>query len=176
MADVIVSRMDDARDAEDRRLLDEGAHAHLVECYYGVIVDRCAARLPADDALDVAADVVVRLLSELARGRRYAVPFRVVVHNVVGWKIKEHWARRRGEPLELPDDLAADDPFEEVEAVVAFEQFLEGTTPLEREVLTLRWRDGVELEEIASRLGKSRNAVDQIVHRGVARLRRRLAA
>src|SRR5581483_3980688 len=118
MADVIVSGMHDARDAEDRRLLEEGAHARLLESYYAVIVDRCAARLPAEDALDVAADVVVRLLSELERGRRYTAPFRVVGHNVIGWKIKEHWARRQGEPLELREEIAADDPFEEIEALV----------------------------------------------------------
>src|SRR5437763_4569558 len=98
--------MHDARDAEDKRLLEAGAYASLVESYYAVIVKRCQARTKSDgDAFDVAADVVIRLLSELKAGKRYGVPFRVVVHKVIGWKLAEHFA---GGPrdTELGDDLA----------------------------------------------------------------------
>src|SRR5262245_25671126 len=100
--------MHDARDAEDRRLLEAGEYAKLLESYYGVIVQRCQARTRSDgDAFDVAAEVVVRLLGELKSGKRYPVPFRVVVHNVIGWKLAEHFA---GRPLEVElGDEAADD-------------------------------------------------------------------
>ena len=61
----------------------------LVEGYLGVILDRCRLKLrSADDAVDVAHEVVVRLLAELKRGRRYRVPFRVVVHKVIEWKVE----------------------------------------------------------------------------------------
>ncbi len=79
--------MHDARDAEDKRLLETGELTLLVESYYGVMLDRCRARVwPEDGAIAVAAEVAIRLLSELKRGRRYRVPFRVVVHKVIGWK------------------------------------------------------------------------------------------
>jgi DNA-directed RNA polymerase specialized sigma24 family protein len=68
--------MNDARDAEDARLLEEGAYGQLVESYYGVILQRCQARVRTQDAFDVAAEAVVRLLGELKRGRRYSVPTR----------------------------------------------------------------------------------------------------
>src|SRR5262245_33196574 len=99
--------MSDARDAEDARLLESGEHAQLVENYYGVIIDRCRARIPAQDALDVAASVVVRLLDELRRRSGYPVPFRVVVHMVTSWKINEYYepAKFRNVPI---DDLLAD--------------------------------------------------------------------
>src|SRR4029077_11494012 len=107
--------MHDARDAEDKRLLDAGDYAKLVESYYGVIVKRCQARTKADgEAFDVAADVVIRLLGELKAGKRYAVPFRVVVHKIVGWKLAEHFAGRSNH-VELTDDLAADGAYEVVE-------------------------------------------------------------
>src|SRR6266571_3705991 len=100
--------MHDARDAEDKRLLEAGEWASLLESYYGVIVKRCQARTRDDgEALDVAAEVVVRLLAELKAGKRYEVPFRVVVHKVVGWKLAEHFAGRPIE-AELGEELADD--------------------------------------------------------------------
>ena len=91
MSDLTVASMHDAHDAEDRRLLEAGGFRQVVESYYGVTLDRCRARVwPEDQATAVAAEVAIRLLSELKRGRRYQVPFRVVVHKVIGWKIKEH--------------------------------------------------------------------------------------
>src|SRR5213593_942471 len=71
-------------------------YAALVESYYGVILDRSRIKMRReDDAIAVAAEVAIRLLSELKRGRRYRVPFRVVVHQVIKWKAKEHSPRAR---------------------------------------------------------------------------------
>src|SRR5687768_14096751 len=94
--------MHDARDAEDTRLLEAGEIGLLVEGYLGVIYDRCRLKLRSSEhAEDIAHEVVVRLLGELKRGRRYRVPFRVVVHKVIGWKVNEHFqAMRYDEELE----------------------------------------------------------------------------
>ena len=76
--------MHDARDAEDQRKLEAGEYVALVESYYGVMLDRSRVKVRReDDAVAVAAEVGIRLLSELKRGRRYRVPFRVVVHQVI---------------------------------------------------------------------------------------------
>jgi hypothetical protein len=48
---------------------------------------------------DVAHDVIERLLAELRRGKRYPVPYRVVVHMVTGWTLKEHF---QGLPTDTP--------------------------------------------------------------------------
>jgi len=67
--------MHDARDAEDTRLLEAGEYGALVESYYGVILDRSRIKVRReDDAIAVAAEVAIRLLSELERGRRYPCP------------------------------------------------------------------------------------------------------
>jgi DNA-directed RNA polymerase specialized sigma24 family protein len=56
------------------------ASTRLLRSYYETILQHCYARCRTrDDALECAQAVVVRLLPELKRGRRYCVPFRVVV-------------------------------------------------------------------------------------------------
>jgi hypothetical protein len=88
--------MHDARDEEDKRLLDAGDHAALVRSYYETIIQRCRVRCRReDDALECAQSVAVRLLSELKRGKRYSVPFRVVVHKVIEWTTKGFYAQER---------------------------------------------------------------------------------
>ena len=167
--------MHDARDAEDTRLLEAGEFSLLVESYYGVMLDRCRARVwPEADAIGVAAEVAIRLLSELKRGRRYRVPFRVVVHKVIGWKIQEHFEPGKVREIELEEWLeeASTDSSTEFEQDSGFEALLEGLTELEQEVMRLRYVDDLDFQEIATRLGKEPNAVHQIHHRALTKLRR----
>src|SRR3970282_2290326 len=106
MAELTTSSMHDARDAEDRRLLEAGELSLLVESYYGVMLDRCRARVwPEADPSAAAPEAAIRLLSELKRGRRYRVPFRVVVHKVIGWKIQEHFSPAKVKEVELGEWL-----------------------------------------------------------------------
>jgi RNA polymerase sigma factor (sigma-70 family) len=166
--------MHDARDAEDKRLLEAADYARLVESYYGVIVKRCQARTKSDgDAFDVAADVVIRLLSELKAGKRYGVPFRVVVHKVIGWKLAEHFAGRSHD-AELGDDPTDDGTFESADEQQDLMTLLEGLPQREREVAGLRIVAGLEPAAIAAKLGISRNNVDQAWHRAKRKLRERL--
>lgn len=100
--------MHGARDAEDTRLLEAGEKALLLEGYYGVIIDRCRLEVRDDErALDVAHEVVLRLLSEFARGRRYRVPFRIAVHKVIEWAMKGLYERGRAILTELRKPLDA---------------------------------------------------------------------
>jgi RNA polymerase sigma factor (sigma-70 family) len=166
--------MHDARDAEDKRLLEAGDYARLVEAYYGVIVKRCQARTKSDgDAFDVAADVVIRLLSELKAGKRYGVPFRVVVHKVIGWKLAEHFAGRSHD-AGLDDELVDDGAFERADEQQDLMTLLEGLPQREREVAGLRIVAGLEPAAIAAKLCISRNNVDQAWHRAKRKLRERL--
>jgi RNA polymerase sigma factor (sigma-70 family) len=168
--------MHDARDAEDKRLLDAGDYAKLVESYYGVIVKRCQARTKADgEAFDVAADVVIRLLGELKAGKRYAVPFRVVVHKVIGWKLAEHFTGR-SHHTELGDEIADEASHVNVDEHRDLMRLLEGLPQREREVAGLRIVGGLEPAAIAAKLGISRNNVDQAWHRAKRKLRERLEA
>lgn len=170
--------MHDARDAEDTRLLEAGEYSALVESYYGVMLDRARLKLRSEaEQTAVAAEAAIRLLSELERGRRYRVPFRVVVHQVIGWKIREHFARGQVQEVELEEWLAAAsvDSARELEDASSFESWLEGLSELEQTVVRLHYVDCLDFKEIAARLGKEPNAVHQIHFRALSKLRRKAA-
>jgi RNA polymerase sigma factor (sigma-70 family) len=168
--------MSDGRDGEDARLLDSGEHARLLAKYEPVIIGRCVAALHGSlDAEDVAQDVKLRLWGELSRGKRYPVPFRVVVHKVIGWTLQDYRSGR-DTTLALPDDWLADsaDPFGEIDAQASVDGLLTALPERQRQVWTLRLA-GLEPEQIAAELGMKRNAVDQALHNGRKKLRRALA-
>ena len=168
----------EARDLADRRLLASGDHSTLVESYYGHIVRRCRARTRSEpEALDVAAEVAIRLLEELRRGRQYNVPYRVVVNKVIDWKIKEHYEPGKFKEVELGDhDTPAVDPYAEFESDYDLATVLAGLGGREYEVAALRFQEGLEPSEIATRLDIDRNTVDQAWYRAKQKLRQRIAA
>jgi len=169
--------MHDARDEEDRRLLEAGEHAALLRSYYETIIQRCRVRCrKEDDALECAQAVAVRLLSELKRGKRYSVPFRVVVHKVIEWTTKGFYERGRAVLVELEDDIfAGGDPFDDAETRYDLERALETLPEGDGEAARLRFLDGLEIDEIAERLGKTRNSVDQALHRSRRKLQELLS-
>ena len=168
----------DARDEADRRLLASGSHSALVEGYYGHILRRCRARTRTEyDAVAIAAEVAIRLLEELRRGRSYGVPYRVVVNKVVDWKVNEHYRPGKTTEVELGDhDAPAVDPYAAFESDYDVAHALAGLSGREHEVATLRFQEGLEPAEIGTRLGIDRNAVDQAWHRAKQKLRERIAA
>jgi len=165
-------------DGDDARLLACGEHARLLAKYEPTIIGRCIAELRGHlDADDVAQDAKVRLWSELRKGRTYSVPFRVVVHNVIRWTLKDYYARR---PTHVPlaDDWDPADPGDGLDELLdrdavlsVLDELDEGKT---RQVMELRYLDRLEIDEIAEQLGMTRNAVDQALHRGHRKLRETL--
>jgi RNA polymerase sigma factor (sigma-70 family) len=170
--------MPDARDADDTRLLEEGNLAALLAKYQPVVLGRCIARLRGDEAAeDVAQNVMLRLVTEFQRGKRYSVPFRVVVHQVTSWTLSEYF---EGKPTDLPLpegwDPAGPDFTEEVEQRDFLRSLFGSVGEKTRQVLELRYLLGLEIDEIAARLGIKRNAVDQALNRGHKKLREVLAS
>jgi RNA polymerase sigma factor (sigma-70 family) len=164
--------MPDARDAEDTRLLDAHDYPRLLATYYRVVLERCRLRLADADAYEVAHNVMERLLRELTAGKRYPVPFRVVVHQVTTWKIKEFQTRGRVEFLpEDWDPASGEDPFEPFDQGHDLLLLFAGLPPRVRDVMRLRYLEGLDIGVIAERLGMTRNAVDQALHRGHATIR-----
>jgi RNA polymerase sigma factor (sigma-70 family) len=169
--------MHDARDAEDRRLLETGDHKTLLAGYFHPVRQRCLLRLRDPDAADeVTQAVFLRLISELARGRAYSVPFRVVVWTITGWTIKEHWA---GKPLTVPlpegwDPAAPGDDYAEWVGNDGLATLLAGLPDRQRQVCELRYLEGRDPEQIADALGMKRNAVDQALHNAHVKLKEAL--
>jgi len=175
MADSSV--MSHAGDLEDTQLLEAGNLAALLAKYDATILGRCIARLRGSlDAEDVAQNVRLRVVAEFRRGRRYGgTPYRVVVHQVIGWTLADYFA---GRPTDVPLPESWQPAVEgDQEALMShyylewlFEQLPEGT----RRVLELRYLQGLEPTQIAEQLGIRRNAVDQALHRGHGKLREAL--
>jgi RNA polymerase sigma-70 factor, ECF subfamily len=160
-------------DAEDARHLSDGDIAYLLAKYEPVVRARCVARLRGDLAADdVAQNVLLRLLAEFHRGRRYeGVPYRVVVHQVVGWTLGDHFAGRRTDvPLPEGWEASVEDEHPALERLSLRELFA-SLPDRARRVCELRYLAGLEIDEIAQQLEMTRNAVDQALHRAHARLR-----
>jgi RNA polymerase sigma factor (sigma-70 family) len=167
--------MHDARDAEDRRLLEAGEHKLLLAGYFAPVRDRCFFQLGSREAGDEAAQrVFLRLWSELKAGRSYPVPFRVVVWMVTEWTLRGF--SPGGREVELPADWdpAAADAYAEWEADHDLAALFADLPARQRQVLDLRYRLGLTPAEIAERLGIQANAVHQALHNGHAKLREKL--
>jgi RNA polymerase sigma factor (sigma-70 family) len=164
-------------DAEDTQLLRDQDIATLFAKYEPVIVGRCVARIRTLDAEDVAQNVMLRLFSEFRKGKSYRVPYRVVVHQVIGWTIADYFEGRPTDPP-LPDDWEPADPGDEAGGIVSryyLEELIAGLPEQTRRVIELRYLRGLEHEQIAGELGITRNNVDQRLHQGHKALRETLA-
>jgi len=166
-----------ARDEEDSHLLEAGDHATLLASYYPVILLRLRARrLPLDEAEEVRQRVIEYLLRELRSGKKFNVPFRVVVHQRTTWTLLDYYKERQDQPEELEEHHARDVlALEQVEEKLDFERLIQDLPAREREVVVLRWRCGHDAEQIAETLGMKANAVHQALFRAHEKLRKRLA-
>ena len=167
-------QMPHAADLDDSQLLAAGDIGALLARYETVFIGRCIARLNGSlDAEDVAQDVKLRLLGEYRRGKRYGdLPYRVVVHQVIGWTTADHFAGRRTD-VPLPEDWQPSDLGEGDDLVGRgwVEWAVSQVPGKDGQVIALRYRDEREPAEIAERLGIKPNAVYQAIHRGLERLR-----
>jgi RNA polymerase sigma factor (sigma-70 family) len=167
--------MHDARDAEDRRLLETGEHKLLLAGYFTPVRDRCFFRLGTREAGDEATQLVfLRLWGELKGGKTYPVPFRVVVWKVTEWTLRGF---HPGRPeAELPEewDPAGPDAYSEWETDHDLAVLFSDLPQRQRQVLDLRYRLGLTPAEIGEQLGIEANAVHQALHNGHAKLREKL--
>jgi RNA polymerase sigma-70 factor (ECF subfamily) len=166
---------DAARDDEDARLLAAGEYGELFAAYYPIILQRLRVRrLPQDEAEEVRQRVVEHLLAELRAGKRYDVPFRRVLHQRTTWKLYDYYRERRRLPGELPENLDSEarDTIQDVESDIEFDRLMAGLPPREKQVIELRWRQGLDVPDVAQALGIDANAVHQALHRAHAKLRK----
>ena len=165
--------MRDARDAEDRRLLEEGEIQLLLAGWYETIRGICVARMRGPVGEDVAQAVCERLWRELKAGRHRdgKHPFRVIVHSVIKW-VCNGWH----EPGWYESEFLEPDGFhiaesDDIVIDVTLEQFVATLPPGDGEVGALLYLEGLEAAEIAVRLGKKPNAVHQATSRNNKKLR-----
>jgi RNA polymerase sigma-70 factor (ECF subfamily) len=162
------------------RDLDGRALALIHDQYYTALYRYALYRLGEPEAAaDVAAEVFVRLLDALHRGRAPQTSLRGWLFGVAGHLVVDHYRRRPAAPLsdDLPDPGGAQAVAGEAEARLAraaVQAELRRLTDEQQQVLALRFGDGFSVEETATTLGKSVTAVKALQFRAVEALRRAL--
>jgi len=169
--------MHDARDAEDKRLLEAGEHTQLLENYVYLVQEWVAIRVRDRQAAEeVVQRVFLRLAKELVAGKSYTVPYRVVVWKIVTWTAQGYeWSPKEAATLPEEWDDVAPDEFEAWEAEHDLGLWLADLPPRDREVLDLLHREGLSPAQVAERLGMKPNAVHQATYRGHRRVAEKLA-
>lgn len=163
------------------RRLDQ---ASLIEIYdrFSDCIYYYALRRLGDPSLaeDCAADTFSRLLSALRVGGGPKEELRAYLYRSAHNWIIDHYRRRPALPLdaEYRADSPEGDPGEAAEQNILRERVrraLRLLTPEQQQVITLRFIEGWDLDEIAASLQKPVGAVKALQHRGVASLRTILA-
>ena len=164
----------DANDRDDHELLQKGEIGRLLAKYEPAVTARCVARLRNADAEDVAQNVMLRILGEFRRGKRWNnQPFRVVIHQVTRWTIKDYFeGRRHTDPL--PEDWDSGNPgwTDEVVGRDYMTQLLMELGEADKEIAALHYFKDLGADEIGERLEKTRNAIDQALFRIRTKLRK----
>ncbi len=148
-------------------------------------VRRLASQIVGDwqEAQDLAQDAFLRVITARTRWQATA-RFRTWLHRIVvnlGLKRKRQTHRKATESLEalleegdevLPTlEIDPEAVAMAAEEVARLEEALRRLPPRQRKALEWRWQ-GVPIAEIARRLGCSRSAVDALLHRARATVRR----
>jgi RNA polymerase sigma-70 factor (ECF subfamily) len=167
--------------AGDRQAFGQLYRGHLADVYHFVLF-RVADAATAED---VTQDVFVSAFQALA-GLREPRHFRTWLMRIAHNRVLNHWRARshRPEAEPLPDGdrqppaLRAEDPALAVADAVTVAEVLRAAhrlTPLQREVIAMRFVAGLSVAETAELLGRTANAIHNLQHHALAALRRELS-
>ncbi len=154
---------------------DPEAFAGLYETYLSRVFRFVAARVEDDVAAeDLTARVFMKAWDHLPRYRPGNAPFAAWLFRIARNAVIDHYRTRRpttsfdalrAQPDPAPD-LADHDPREAEQVRAALRRL----TPDQREVLTLRFFDGMSTEEIGRHLGRRPGAIRALQLRGLRAL------
>ncbi len=164
------------------RQLDSRALAEIYDCYSPAVY-RYAVRLlrVPDRAEDCVAEVFSRFLHALHRGQGPQEYLQAYLYRIAHNWITNEWTRQPPPPFPLEETQCADgkgDPSKTVVAAMEQDEVraaLAKLTPDQRQVIILKYLEGLENDEVAAALGKPIGAVKSLQHRALAALRRLLA-
>lgn len=162
--------MDHTNDTEEAflKLYDECADGLFRHCYF-----RVSSREVAEELTQ---EAFLRVWSYLAEGKTVDKP-KPFLYRVASNLIVDHYRAKKETSL----DALAEDGFDpagdtgsSVVEYAAGQQvlgLLEKLEPQYREILTLRYVDGLSIGEIADIIGQTENVVSVRIHRGIEKLK-----
>lgn len=158
----------------DQRRELVGLYDSALPAVYGYLASRCGS---ASVAEDLSSETFLAAVDAVKRG---AVPDLTVAWliGVARHKLVDHWRRREREERKLravesstDDEQRAEDPWDvHLDAMVAHRTLAE-LAPQHRSALTLRYLDGLPVREVASCLGRTEGATEQLLVRAKAAFR-----
>lgn len=132
-------------------------------------------------AEEMTSEVFLRALEALPRYRQRGRPFLAWLYRIAGARVRDYHRRRRRQARalfsrEMPS--ASLSPEEEAEARLTageLQRALAHLTPLQQQVIVLRFVEGLSHSEVAQMLGRSEGAIRILQYRALEALRRLLA-
>ncbi|MDD2923081.1 MAG: sigma-70 family RNA polymerase sigma factor [Anaerolineales bacterium] len=159
--------------------LDSRVLAQIYDQYNNDLY-RYAMRILGNPSMaeDCVAETFHRFLQALAAGRGPREHIRAYLYRIAHNWITDQFRREAPED-ELPDQLAESALCPEEHAERSFQcaslrYALRQLTPEQRQVITLKFWEGWENEEIARALGKPVGAIKSLQHRAIAALQRQM--
>jgi RNA polymerase sigma-70 factor (sigma-E family) len=130
-----------------------------------------------DDGNDLVQEALIRLSDAWPRVRSKDDPEGFVRVTMARLHISR-WRRRRRERLvaDVPETAFSDADIERLNGDAGLWRLLAALPPRQRAVLVLRYYEDLADEDIAHRIGVSRNTVRSLAARGLAKLRTETAA
>ena len=157
---------------------DREAFFRLYDRYLQRVYNRVRSRVPPQDVEDVTQDVFVAVVRSLNQFEQRA-RFNTWLYTIVNRQIADFYRRRQRK--EAPDQLALDaladgePPVPVDEALqddqAQLRQALDQLPEHYRDIILLRYADGLSLAEIAGRRGQTLDAVKSLFRRALQALR-----
>jgi RNA polymerase sigma-70 factor (ECF subfamily) len=163
---------------------DEQACAELYDRHYDAVYRYCYYRVSdVDQAQDLASEVFVRMVEKMdtfrVRGRPLLAWLYTIARNLA-IDLHRQNARAKHLPLEHAAELGSDgrrDPARRVDLRLSAECLaaaLKHLTEKQRQVILLKFMEGMHNAQVAKLLGTSEGAVKSLQHRALGALRRAL--
>jgi len=161
--------------------LDKRALAWLYECYYPRVYSYVLLQLgDAQQAEDIASETMLKVLEALPRYRFRGVPFSAWVFRIARNCLIDHHRRRRRRTevsLEAVAEAQAQDPSPAARAEMSdsharLRRALMQLTEEQRQVIILKFVEGLDNRAIAKVLGRREGAVKSLQYRALQALKR----
>jgi len=171
----------------DKAKSDLEAFGKLFDAYYPAILGYSLNRT-ADvrAAKDITSDVFFKALKKIDGFRWQGVPFSAWLYRIANNCVADYYKRGKIRQIDLdgvPESVLESSPPADAELVAAEEELDRRRQYRElhrhiikldsryQEVITLRFFEDKQINEIAQILGKSENTVKSLLHRGLGRLK-----
>jgi RNA polymerase sigma-70 factor, ECF subfamily len=177
-----------ATQQQERQLVEQaqGGDRDALEQLYLLHFDRIYSYLHLSvgnrhDAEDLTTQTFLRMLEAIPRFRWRSAPFSAWLFRIAHNLAMDHFrSRRRLQPEENVPEPAEEEPSAEAAAMESLAnqsmlELIDGLSPEQKQVLTLKFVFSFANGDVATILGKTEGAVKSLQHRALASLQKQLA-